>query len=79
MTPETTAQCQSCGAERPLRETTAYWPLADPSDIRYVCRPGTGNVPQPKGYMATCFRIVGRASEYGIAAAEGLTQGGPNR
>lgn len=54
--------CARCGDALPLAELLAYWPVRDPSAIRYVCR--------PRGERY-CFRFaVGGRWQHEIAAIE---------
>lgn len=62
--------CAACRVMRPAAEFLAFWPLADPARIRYVCRPSVSGRDDPH-----CFReMVGPAADVGIALAEDLAE-----
>jgi hypothetical protein len=65
-----TVQCAGCNEVVPIGDTVAYWPVDDPSDVRYVCRPDITKLNpllSPEG--RDCFRrMVADQSIHTIAA-----------
>lgn len=64
MIPPRGYSCLDCGTRRPPEELLAFWPLRDPRDRWFVCRPSLSGA---------CFRQrVGPASLVRIALADTL-------
>lgn len=62
--------CSGCGKIRAVSELLAFWPIADASRIRYVCRPSI-SVPE----ASRCFRdIVAPRAEVAIALAQDVVE-----
>lgn len=68
-------QCAECGEILPRKDTIAYWPVASPSDVRYVCRPDITKLnPNLSPDGRDCFRR--RVADQGTHAIAAPTREG---